>query len=40
VTAVALAALGHNTPFCFNRKEAKDHGEAAASWARLSPGGP
>ena len=26
-TAVALAALGHNTPFCFNRKEAKDHGE-------------
>lgn len=27
VTAVALAALGHNTPFCFNRKEAKDHGE-------------
>ena len=27
VTAVALASLGHNTPFCFNRKEAKDHGE-------------
>jgi orotate phosphoribosyltransferase len=27
VTAAALAALGHNTPFCFNRKEAKDHGE-------------
>ena len=26
-TAVALAALGHNVPFCFNRKEAKDHGE-------------
>ena len=26
-TAVALADLGHNTPFCFNRKEAKDHGE-------------
>ena len=26
-TAVALAALGHNMPFCFNRKEAKDHGE-------------
>ena len=19
--------MGHNTPFCFNRKEAKDHGE-------------
>ena len=27
VTAVALADLGHNVPFCFNRKEAKDHGE-------------
>ena len=26
-TAVALAALGHNVPYCFNRKEAKDHGE-------------
>ena len=26
-TAVAMAALGHNVPFCFNRKEAKDHGE-------------
>ena len=26
-TAVALAALGRNVPFCFNRKEAKDHGE-------------
>ena len=26
-TAVALAGLGHNVPFCFNRKEAKDHGE-------------
>jgi orotate phosphoribosyltransferase len=26
-TAVALAALGHNVPFCYNRKEAKDHGE-------------
>ena len=25
--AVALAGLGHNVPFCFNRKEAKDHGE-------------
>jgi orotate phosphoribosyltransferase len=24
---VALAGLGHNVPFCFNRKEAKDHGE-------------
>ena len=26
-TAVALAEQGHNVPFCFNRKEAKDHGE-------------
>lgn len=26
-TAVALAGLGRNAPFCFNRKEAKDHGE-------------
>lgn len=25
--AIALAGLGHNVPFCFNRKEAKDHGE-------------
>ncbi len=26
-TAVALAELGRNVPFCFNRKEPKDHGE-------------
>ena len=26
-TAVALARLGRNAPFCYNRKEAKDHGE-------------
>jgi len=26
-TAIALAESGHNVPFCFNRKEAKDHGE-------------
>jgi orotate phosphoribosyltransferase len=26
-TAVALAQMGHNVPFAFNRKEAKDHGE-------------
>lgn len=25
--AIALAAGGNNHPFCFNRKEAKDHGE-------------
>ena len=26
-TAVALAEFGRNLPLCFNRKEAKDHGE-------------
>ena len=26
-TAMRLAEHGHNLPFCFNRKEAKDHGE-------------
>lgn len=26
-TAMALAENGHNTPFSYNRKEAKDHGE-------------
>jgi orotate phosphoribosyltransferase len=26
-TAVALAGMGHNTHFAYNRKEAKDHGE-------------
>jgi orotate phosphoribosyltransferase len=26
-TAVALARMGRNVPFAFNRKEAKDHGE-------------
>lgn len=26
-TAMALADAGRNIPFCFNRKEAKDHGE-------------
>ena len=25
--AIALVEMGHNYPFCFNRKEAKDHGE-------------
>ena len=34
-TAVALASLGHNVPFCYNRKEAKDHGEGG-----LIVGGP
>ena len=26
-TSIALAEQGHNVPYCFNRKEAKDHGE-------------
>lgn len=26
-TAIALAAQGRNVPFCYNRKEAKEHGE-------------
>lgn len=26
-TAIGLAQKGHNVPFCYNRKEAKDHGE-------------
>ncbi len=26
-TAIALAQQGRNVPYCFNRKEAKDHGE-------------
>jgi orotate phosphoribosyltransferase len=25
--SIALAEMGRNTPYCFNRKEAKDHGE-------------
>jgi orotate phosphoribosyltransferase len=29
-TAVALAAMGHNVPFSYNRKEAKDHGEGGS----------
>ncbi|UCH49639.1 MAG: orotate phosphoribosyltransferase [Betaproteobacteria bacterium] len=29
--AVALAEKGRNVPFCFNRKEAKDHGEGGST---------
>ena len=29
-TAISLARLGRNTPYAFNRKEAKDHGEGGA----------
>jgi orotate phosphoribosyltransferase len=28
--AVELARLGHNVPFAYNRKEAKDHGEGGS----------
>lgn len=30
-TAMALAESGRNLPFCFNRKEAKDHGEGGST---------
>jgi orotate phosphoribosyltransferase len=26
-TVIALSEMGRNVPYCFNRKEAKDHGE-------------
>ncbi len=29
--AIALAELGRNVPYCYNRKEAKDHGEGGAT---------
>ncbi|HSQ79553.1 MAG TPA: orotate phosphoribosyltransferase [Casimicrobiaceae bacterium] len=29
-TAIALAAIGHNLPYSYNRKEAKDHGEGGS----------
>lgn len=30
-TAIALAENGRNVPFCFNRKETKDHGEGGTT---------
>lgn len=30
-TSIALAEQGHNVPYCFNRKEAKDHGEGGTT---------
>ena len=30
-TAIALSEQGDNVPFCYNRKEAKDHGEGGAT---------
>ena len=30
-TAIALANMGRNIPYCFNRKEAKDHGEGGST---------
>jgi orotate phosphoribosyltransferase len=30
-TSIALAGLGRDVPFCFNRKEAKDHGEGGTT---------
>jgi orotate phosphoribosyltransferase len=37
-TAVALAQLGRDTPFAFNRKEAKDHGEGGTIVGRTLAG--
>ena len=31
VTAIALAEQGRNVPYCYNRKEAKDHGEGGST---------
>ena len=30
-TSIALAEQGHNVPYCFNRKETKDHGEGGTT---------
>src|ERR1039458_2982373 len=30
-TAIALAEQGRNVPYCYNRKEAKDHGEGGTT---------
>jgi orotate phosphoribosyltransferase len=30
-TAIALAGQGRNVPYCYNRKEAKDHGEGGTT---------
>jgi orotate phosphoribosyltransferase len=30
-TAIALVEQGNNVPFCYNRKEAKDHGEGGST---------
>ena len=30
-TVIALAGLGRNVPYCFNRKEIKDHGEGGST---------
>lgn len=30
-TAIAMAESGRNIPYCFNRKEAKDHGEGGST---------
>jgi orotate phosphoribosyltransferase len=30
-TAIALAEQGRNAPYCYNRKEAKDHGEGGST---------
>ena len=37
-TAIALAEKGHNLPYSFNRKEAKDHGEGGERGRRAAGG--
>ncbi len=38
-TAIALAEQGRNAPYCFNRKEAKDHGEGGTTVGAKLQGG-
>lgn len=37
-TAIALAEQGRNLPYCFNRKEGKDHGEGGSTVGALLKG--
>src|SRR5512139_4067269 len=37
-TAIALAEQGRNVPYCFNRKEAKDHGEGGTTVGAMLQG--
>lgn len=37
-TAIALSDMGRNVPYCFNRKEAKDHGEGGSTVGAMLQG--